>query len=90
VSTYFATCAAGFPGRRPAAGNMPLCSACPASERAFSRVAAGGTAADGATFTSVRMPLVGTPVIGPTEVYDGFPATPERAGFTRLVLRAAR
>ncbi|MEU4739683.1 hypothetical protein AB0G02_04350 [Actinosynnema sp. NPDC023658] len=66
---------------------------------AFSRVAASETVARGVTFTSVRMPLVRTPVIGPTKVYDAFPATPpERgsptaevaAGLARPVLRAAR
>ncbi|MFI9812421.1 SDR family oxidoreductase [Saccharothrix variisporea] len=54
---------------------------------AFSRVAASETVADGVTFTSVRMPLVRTPMIGPSKVYDAFPAaTPERAA--QWVLRA--
>ncbi|MFI9006656.1 SDR family oxidoreductase [Actinosynnema sp. NPDC053489] len=54
---------------------------------AFSRVAAGETPGDGVMFTSVRMPLVRTPKIGPTEVYDAVPAaTPERAA--RWVVRA--
>ncbi|KAA2261308.1 SDR family NAD(P)-dependent oxidoreductase [Solihabitans fulvus] len=54
---------------------------------AFSRVAAGETVGDGVTFTSVRMPLVRTPMSGATKVYDAFPAaTPERAA--DLVVRA--
>ncbi|PSL56811.1 short-subunit dehydrogenase [Saccharothrix carnea] len=63
--------------------NTPRFSAYLASKSAldaFSRVAASETVADGVTFTSVRMPLVRTPMIGPTKVYDAFPAaTPERA-----------
>ncbi|MEV1116436.1 SDR family oxidoreductase [Actinosynnema sp. NPDC049800] len=63
--------------------NTPRFSAYLASKSAldaFSRVAAGETVADGVTFTSVRMPLVRTPMIGPTKAYDAFPAaTPERA-----------
>ncbi|XVS65699.1 SDR family oxidoreductase [Actinosynnema sp. CA-299493] len=56
---------------------------------AFSRVAASETVADGVTFTSVRMPLVRTPMIGPTKAYDAFPAaTPERAA--QWVVRALR
>ncbi|CAL9617805.1 hypothetical protein SUDANB95_05741 [Actinosynnema sp. ALI-1.44] len=54
---------------------------------AFSRVAASETVADGVTFTSVRMPLVRTPMIGPSKVYDAFPAaSPERAA--QWVVRA--
>ncbi|MCC8243916.1 SDR family oxidoreductase [Saccharothrix luteola] len=70
--------------------NTPRFSAYLASKSAldaFSRVAASETVADGVTFTSVRMPLVRTPMIGPTKVYDAFPAaTPERAA--RWVVRA--
>ena len=70
--------------------NTPRFSAYLASKSAldaFSRVAAGETVADGVTFTSVRMPLVRTPMIGPTKVYDAFPAaTPERAA--QWVVRA--
>lgn len=70
--------------------NTPRFSAYLASKAAldaFSRVAAAETVADGVTFTSVRMPLVRTPMIGPSKVYDAFPAaTPERAA--QWVVRA--
>lgn len=47
---------------------------------AFSDVVASETWHDGITFTSVRMPLVRTPMISPTSLYDRFPAaTPEEA-----------
>ena len=46
----------------------------------FSRVAGRELYADGVTFTNVRMPLVRTPMIGPTEAYGNAPAlTPEQA-----------
>ena len=46
----------------------------------FSRVAGRELYADGVTFTNVRMPLVRTPMIGPTEVYAKSPAlSPEQA-----------
>ena len=46
----------------------------------FSRVAGRELYGDGVTFTNVRMPLVRTPMIGPTEVYGKAPAlTPEQA-----------
>ena len=36
---------------------------------------------DGVTFTTIHMPLVRTPMIAPTKMYDAFPAiTPEEAG----------
>jgi NAD(P)-dependent dehydrogenase (short-subunit alcohol dehydrogenase family) len=54
---------------------------------AVSRAAGAETVADGVTFTSVRMPLVRTAMIGPTKAYDALPAmTPERAAL--LVVRA--
>ena len=47
---------------------------------AFSEVVASETWFDGITFTSVRMPLVRTPMIAPTSLYDAFPAaTPDEA-----------
>jgi NAD(P)-dependent dehydrogenase (short-subunit alcohol dehydrogenase family) len=47
---------------------------------AFSEVVASETWHDGITFTSVRMPLVRTPMIAPTSLYDAFPAaTPDEA-----------
>jgi short-subunit dehydrogenase len=46
----------------------------------WSRVAGRELYGDGVTFTNVRMPLVRTPMIGPTEVYAKSPAlTPEQA-----------
>ena len=51
----------------------------------FSRVAGRELYADGVTFTNVRMPLVRTPMIGPTEIYAKSPAlSPEQAA-ARLV-----
>ncbi len=47
---------------------------------AFSRIVATETYGDGITFTTVHMPLVRTPMISPTKLYDAFPTiTPERA-----------
>jgi short-subunit dehydrogenase len=46
----------------------------------FSRVAGRELYGDGVTFTNVRMPLVRTPMIGPTELYAKSPAlSPEQA-----------
>jgi NAD(P)-dependent dehydrogenase (short-subunit alcohol dehydrogenase family) len=54
---------------------------------AFSRVAASETWGDGVTFTTIHMPLVRTPMISPTKLYDAFPTlTPEAAA--DLVIRA--
>jgi NAD(P)-dependent dehydrogenase (short-subunit alcohol dehydrogenase family) len=54
---------------------------------AFSRVVASETFGDGVTFTTIHMPLVRTPMISPTKLYDAFPTmTPEEAA--RLVVRA--
>jgi NAD(P)-dependent dehydrogenase (short-subunit alcohol dehydrogenase family)/thioester reductase-like protein len=48
---------------------------------AFTRVVASETIGDGVTFTTIHMPLVRTPMIAPTKMYDAFPAiTPEEAG----------
>ena len=56
---------------------------------AFSEVVASETWHDGITFTSVRMPLVRTPMIAPTSLYDAFPAaTPDEAA--ALLLRAIK
>ena len=47
---------------------------------AFSRVVASETYGDGVTFTTIHMPLVRTPMIRPTRIYDAFPTlTPEEA-----------
>jgi len=54
---------------------------------AFSRVAASETFGDGVTFTTIHMPLVRTPMIRPTRIYDAFPTlSPEDAA--QLVVRA--
>ena len=70
--------------------NPPRFSAYVASKAAldaFSRVVATETYGDGVTFTTIHMPLVRTPMIGPTKLYDRFPtSTPEEAG--EMVLKA--
>ena len=70
--------------------NPPRFSAYVASKAAldaFSRIAATETYGDGITFTTIHMPLVRTPMIGPTKLYDRFPtSTPEEAG--EMVLKA--
>ena len=44
---------------------------------------------DGVTFTTIHMPLVRTPMIAPTKMYDSFPTiTPDEAG--DLVCEAMR
>jgi NAD(P)-dependent dehydrogenase (short-subunit alcohol dehydrogenase family) len=54
---------------------------------AFSRVVASETWGDGVTFTTIHMPLVRTPMISPTRLYDAFPTlTPEQAA--EMVIRA--
>jgi len=54
---------------------------------AFSRVAASETFGDGVTFTTIHMPLVRTPMIRPTRIYDAFPTlTPDEAA--DMVVRA--
>jgi thioester reductase-like protein/short-subunit dehydrogenase involved in D-alanine esterification of teichoic acids len=53
----------------------------------FSRVVASETYGDGVTFTTIHMPLVRTPMIRPTKIYDAFPTlTPEDAA--GMVVRA--
>ena len=48
---------------------------------AYSRIAASETLGSGVTFTTIHMPLVRTPMIAPTKMYDAFPAiTPREAG----------
>jgi NAD(P)-dependent dehydrogenase (short-subunit alcohol dehydrogenase family) len=47
---------------------------------AFARVVASETYGDGITFTTIHMPLVRTPMIAPTNIYDAFPTrSPEEA-----------
>jgi NAD(P)-dependent dehydrogenase (short-subunit alcohol dehydrogenase family) len=63
--------------------NPPRFSAYVASKAAldaFTRVIASETIADRVTFTTIHMPLVRTPMIAPTKLYDAFPAiTPDQA-----------
>lgn len=63
--------------------NPPRFSAYIASKAAldaFARVVAIETYGDGITFTTVHMPLVRTPMIRPTTMYNAFPAaSPEQA-----------
>jgi thioester reductase-like protein len=64
--------------------NPPRFSAYVASKAAldaFTRVVASELVGDGVTFTTIHMPLVRTPMIAPTKMYDAFPAiSPEEAG----------
>ena len=47
---------------------------------AWTKVAASEVVGDGITFTTIHMPLVRTPMIAPTKIYDAFPTiTPEEA-----------
>ncbi|MPZ93974.1 MAG: SDR family oxidoreductase [Propionibacteriales bacterium] len=47
---------------------------------AWSRVVSSELIGDGVTFTTIRMPLVRTPMIAPTKIYDAFPTiTPAQA-----------
>src|SRR3954452_17918887 len=56
---------------------------------AFTRVVSSETIGDGVTFTTIHMPLVRTPMIAPTRMYDSFPTiTPEEAA--DLVAEAIR
>jgi NAD(P)-dependent dehydrogenase (short-subunit alcohol dehydrogenase family) len=63
--------------------NPPRFSAYVASKAAldaFTRVVASEVIGDGVTFTTIHMPLVRTPMIAPTKLYDAFPAiTPDEA-----------
>jgi len=63
--------------------NPPRFSAYVASKAAldaFARIAASETYGDGITFTTIHMPLVRTPMIRPTKIYNAFPAkSPDEA-----------
>jgi NAD(P)-dependent dehydrogenase (short-subunit alcohol dehydrogenase family) len=63
--------------------NPPRFSAYVASKSAldaWTRVVSTETIGDGVTFTTIHMPLVRTPMIAPTKMYDSFPTiTPEQA-----------
>ena len=64
--------------------NPPRFSAYVASKAALdavTRVVASEVLGDGVTFTTIHMPLVRTPMIAPTKMYDAFPTiTPDQAG----------
>src|SRR3981081_1627715 len=70
--------------------NPPRFSAYVASKAAldaFTRVVATEVIGDGVTFTTIHMPLVRTPMIAPTRMYDAFPtSSPDEAG--DMVIRA--
>jgi NAD(P)-dependent dehydrogenase (short-subunit alcohol dehydrogenase family) len=72
--------------------NPPRFSAYVASKAAldaWTRVASSEVIGDGITFTTIHMPLVRTPMIAPTKIYDAFPTiTPDEAG--DLVCEAIR
>ena len=72
--------------------NPPRFSAYVASKAAldaFTRVASSETIGDSVTFTTIHMPLVRTPMIAPTKIYDSFPTiSPEEAA--DLVCEAIR
>src|SRR3954454_14180208 len=72
--------------------NPPRFSAYVASKAAldaFTRVVSSETIGDNVTFTTIHMPLVRTPMIGPTKIYDSFPTlTPDEAA--DLVCEAIR
>ncbi|HEU5469942.1 MAG TPA: SDR family oxidoreductase [Actinophytocola sp.] len=73
-------------------GIAPRFSAYVASKAAldyFSRVAATETHGAGITWTTVHMPLVRTPMIRPTPIYDALPARSPEQG-AELVLAALR
>jgi NAD(P)-dependent dehydrogenase (short-subunit alcohol dehydrogenase family) len=70
--------------------NPPRFSAYVASKAAldaWSNVVASELVGDGITFTSIHMPLVRTPMIAPTRIYDKFP-TISPAQAADLVIRA--
>jgi NAD(P)-dependent dehydrogenase (short-subunit alcohol dehydrogenase family) len=73
-------------------GIAPRFSAYAASKAAldyFARVAATETHGDGITFTTIHMPLVRTPMIRPTEIYDAFPTkSPDEAA--DMVIKALK
>ncbi|MFD5244784.1 SDR family oxidoreductase [Amycolatopsis sp. NPDC058340] len=73
-------------------GIAPRFSAYAASKAAldyFSRIAATETHGDGITFTTIHMPLVRTPMIRPTKIYDAFPTkSPDQAA--DMVMKALR
>ena len=55
---------------------------------AFARIVATETLGEGVTFTTVHMPLVRTPMIAPTRIYDAFPTASPSEAAADLVLHA--
>jgi thioester reductase-like protein len=73
-------------------GIAPRFSAYAASKAAldyFSRIAATETHGDGITFTTIHMPLVRTPMIRPTKIYDAFPTKSPDQG-ADMVIKALK
>jgi NAD(P)-dependent dehydrogenase (short-subunit alcohol dehydrogenase family) len=73
--------------------NPPRFSAYVASKAAldaFTRVVSSETIGDNVTFTTIHMPLVRTPMIAPTKLYDSFPtiSPDEAADFVCEAIRA--
>jgi len=72
--------------------NPPRFSAYVASKAAldaFTRVVTSEVIGDGVSFTTIHMPLVRTPMIAPTKMYDAFPTlSPEEAA--DMILEALR
>ena len=56
---------------------------------AFTRVVASETIGDNVTFTTIHMPLVRTPMIAPTKMYDSFPTISPRRPRTSCARRSA-
>jgi NAD(P)-dependent dehydrogenase (short-subunit alcohol dehydrogenase family) len=72
--------------------NPPRFSAYLASKAAldtFARVVSSETYGDGVTFTTIHMPLVRTPMIAPTSIYNAFP-TRSPAEAAEMVMDALR
>ena len=75
------------------ATNMPRFSAYVASKSAldaFSRCIASEIVDDGVDMTTIHMPLLRTPMIAPTKMYDRFPTiTPDEAAglITQAIIR---
>ena len=57
---------------------------------AFTRVVGSETIADRVTFTTIHMPLVRTPMIAPTKLYNSFPTISPRRPPTSSARRSAR
>src|SRR4029078_2713492 len=68
--------------------NPPRFSAYVASKAAldaWSNVVSSELISDGVSFTSIHMPLVRTPMIAPTKMYDRFPAIPPAQAASKVI-----